>query len=119
MSKAGVVVFAEVDGTHGDMARVLNALQVAGEFKEAGEQVRVIFDGGGVMSIAALTQPEHRLHGAYEKVQDKVVGACAFCANAFGVKEQLVEADIKLLADYKQHPSLKTLVDEGFEIITF
>lgn len=119
MSKAGVIVFAELDGTHGEMARVVNALQVTREFREAGDEVRLIFDGGGVTSIAALAQPEHRFHTLYEKVQDKVEGACAFCAKAFGVKEQLEAYGVPLLADYKQHPSIKSLVDEGYEVITF
>lgn len=35
MAKAAVVIFAELE-THGEAARVLNALQVVREFKEAG-----------------------------------------------------------------------------------
>ena len=116
MARAAVVIFAELE-THGEAARVLNALQVVREFKEAGDDVTLIFDGGGVTSLAAMVQPEHRLNSLYQMVADKVAGACAFCSKAFEVKEQLEEARIPFLADYKQHPSLRTLVVDGYQIL--
>ena len=118
MAKAAVVVFTEL-GTHGEQARVLNALTVVREFKEAGDDVTLIFDGGGVTSIAAIAQPEHRLNELYKMIEDKVAGACAYCSKAFEVKEQLEAAGIPFLADYKQHPSLRTLVVDGYQILIF
>ncbi len=118
MPKAAVVVFSELDSDHGDKARVVNALVIAREFKEAGDEVKVLFDGGGVTAAAALAQPEHPLHRLYQNIAENVDGACAYCAKAFGVKEQLEEAGVPLVSDYKQHPSFRALVVEGFEVFT-
>ena len=52
-------------------------------------------------------------------IEDKVAGACAYCSKAFEVKEQLEAAGIPFLADYKQHPSLRTLVVDGYQILIF
>ncbi len=118
MPKLAIVVFSELGPGHADSARVVNALQTASEFKEAGDQVKLIFDGGGTTALAAMVQPDHRLHGAYKRVEDTVAGACAFCAKAFGVKEQLEGAGVTLLADYKQHPSLRSLAAQGFQLFS-
>ncbi len=118
MPKAAVVVFSELDSDHAQKARVVNALQIAREFKEAGDEVKVIFDGGGVTAVAALCQPDHQLHRLYETIADRVEGACAFCAKAFGVQVQLAAAGVPFVSDYKQHPSFRSLVVDGFEVFT-
>ncbi len=114
--KAAVVVFAELGSSHGELARVVNALTLVREFKEAGDDVKLIFDGGGVATLAAMVRPEHSLNRLYQLIEDNVVGACAYCSKAFGVKEQLEEAGVSLLSDYKQHPSLRSLVVDGYQI---
>lgn len=96
---------------------MVNALQIVREFKEAGDDVKLIFDGGGVTSIAAMVRPDHNLNRLYKMVEDKVSGACAFCSKSFGVKEQLEEAGVPLLTDYKQHPSIRSLVVDGYQVM--
>jgi len=118
MPKAAVVVFSELDSNHAEKARVVNALQIAREFKEAGDDVKVLFDGGGVTAAAALAQPEHPLHRLYQSLEANVDGACAYCAKAFGVKEQLEAAGVPFVSDYKQHPSFRGLVVDNFEVFT-
>ncbi len=68
--------------THADRARVANALTTAYEFKEAGEEVDLIFTGAGTKWVAELSVQDHRLHKAFEKVKDEVSGACKACATA-------------------------------------
>ena len=116
-AKAAVVVFSELGPDHGESARVVNALQIVREFKEAGDDVKLIFDGGGVTSIAAMVRPDHNLHNLYKMIEDKVSGACAFCSKAFGVKEQLEAAGVSLLTDFKQHPSIRSLVVDGYQVM--
>ena len=48
MQKIAVVVFADLNDSHADLARVTNALQIVQEFKEAGDDVRLLFDGGSI-----------------------------------------------------------------------
>lgn len=118
MTKAALVVFADTE-SHADLARVVNALMTAKEFKENDEEVQIVFDGAGTKWVGELSKPDNRSHGLYESVKDEVVGACGFCAAAFGVKDAVVASGIPLLEEYRQHPSLRRLISEGFEVLTF
>jgi hypothetical protein len=88
VAKAAVVILADTE-THGDLARAVNALETVKEFKEASDEVVLIFDGAGTRWVAELSKPDHRSHWLYEAVEDRSAGACAFCAAAFGVKESI------------------------------
>jgi hypothetical protein len=116
--KLAVIVFADTE-THGDLGRVVNALLTIREAKEAGDDVRLIFDGAGTRWIGELANPEHRSHRHYKAVRDQITGACEFCAKAFGATEAIKAAGVPLLDEYHEHPSLRTLVSEGFHVITF
>ncbi len=118
MPKAAVLVLADTE-THEDLGRAVNALIAAREFKDSGDEVRVIFDGAGTKWVKELAQPDHRAHPLYEAVRDWVAGACADCAGAFGVEESVEENGVPMLDEYDHHPSLRTLVAEGFEVLTF
>lgn len=118
MAKISVVVLAGTE-LHSDLARVLNALALTKEAKQAGDEVELVFDGAGVSWIPELHDPEHKLHKVFEAVKDKVAGACEFCAGAFDVKDGVREAGIAFLSEFEGHPSLRQRVDEGFEVITF
>lgn len=118
MSKIAIVVLADTE-THGDMGRAVNALEVASEFKGAGDEVAIIFDGAGTKWVPKFDDPEHFRNELWLKVKDKVAGACAFCAAAFKAKEGVEAAGIRLLADYDNHPSLRSYVQNGYQIITF
>jgi hypothetical protein len=119
MSKIAIVVLADTE-THGDLGRVVNALETAKECKEAHDDVQVIFDGAGTQWVAQFAQPDHRLAGLYNSISDKVAGVCSYCANAFHVKKEEVKASgAKLLEEFEGHPSLRKLVSEGYQVITF
>lgn len=118
MTKAAIVVLSETND-HADLARVVNALETVKELKGAGDEVELIFDGGGVTSAVALADPEHRLHRLYTLVEDKVSGVCRYCARAFEVYEQAEALGIPFLAEYDQHPSLRSRIAKGYQVIIF
>lgn len=118
MTKIASVVFADAEG-HENLGRVVNALTTTKEFKDAGDESTIVFDGAGTRWVPELAKPDHKAHPLYKAVEDRVAGACAFCANAFGVKEQITELGVTLLDEYSQHPSLHKLVSNGYEVITF
>jgi len=119
MQKIAVLVLADMDESHEAMGRITNALSVVQEFQEAGDEVKLIFDGAGTASLANIADPEHQMHGRYEMVKESVVGACAFCAKAFDVKDKLQKLNVPLLDEYKQHPSIHSFVSDGYQIVTF
>lgn len=116
--KVAIVVLADTE-THEGMGRVANALEAVKEMKQHGDDVKLIFDGGGVTWAVALSDPAHRMHALYEQVADKVEGICSFCAGAFGVKEAAVGCNLRLLDEYDGHPSFRELLAQGYQVITF
>ncbi|MPZ00981.1 MAG: hypothetical protein GEU97_24050 [Actinophytocola sp.] len=118
MPKAAVVVLADTE-THGDLGRVVNALVATKEFKDAGDDVRLIFDGAGTQWPGVLSDPGHKSHKLYHAVHDVVAGACGFCAKAFHTEDTVEDAHVHLLDEYEGHPSIRTLVNDGYQVITF
>jgi hypothetical protein len=110
MTKAAIVILADTESKEG-LGRVASALTAAKEFKEEGHEVNVVFDGAGTKWVGELSD--------FESVKDKVEGACAYCARAFGVKEEVQESGVALMGEFEGHPSLAKLVSEGYQVITF
>lgn len=119
MSKVAIFVLAGTEG-HSDLGRVFNALEVAREYEEDGDgEAVIVFDGAGTEWVPELEDPEHDAHEIYASVKHRIEGACRFCAKSFGVFEEIQETDIDFLADFEGHPSIKSFVDDGYEVITF
>jgi len=118
MAKAAIVILAGTDG-HENLGRLANALEAAKEFAESdGDELELIFDGAGTQWIPELEDEDHDYHGLYRAVRDDV-GVCGYCSNAFGVGDAVADAGLETLDDYEGHPSIRSLVDDDYEIITF
>lgn len=117
MNKVLVLLLADVE-TKGDLGRVVNALQTAKEFKEAGDEVRLVFDGAGTRWIGELGSAEHKYHHLFESVRD-LAGACSYCAGAFGVKTAVEQQRVTLLDEFDGHPSLRTAITDGYQVVSF
>lgn len=117
MTKAAIMILAGTD-THADLGRVTNALHVAAEFDEAGDDVVVIFDGAGTQWIPELEDEDHSLNAVYRS-QLANVQVCDYCADAFHVSEEVDGSDAPRTADFRGHPSVRSLVEDGYEVITF
>ena len=118
MAKAAIVVLSDMERREG-LGRVLNALEAVKELKEGGDEVEMIFDGAGTTSAVAIACSDHDLHRLYTLVQDRITGVCRYCARAYGVFEEAEKAGFTLLAEYDQHPSMRRLLQDGNEVITF
>jgi hypothetical protein len=115
--KAAILVLADVE-SHGELGRVVNAMIAAKEFKEARDDVQLIFDAG-TQWPGVLSDEKHKAHNLYDSVADTIAGACGYCAGAFDAKESLHHAKVHLLNEYEGHPSIRTLVSEGYQVLTF
>lgn len=116
--KVAVIVLADNE-THEGLGRVVNAMVATKEMQEAADDVKLIFDGGGTVWPGELSRSDHKAHALWESLHDAVHGACSFCAEAFESTESVEAADVKLLDEYKRHPSIRTLLAEGYQVITF
>lgn len=89
------------------------------EFKQAGDEIKLYFDGTGTKWINQLSKKDHNANALYESVKDKVEGACSFCATVFGAKEAVKECKVNLVDEFEQHISVKKLLSQGFHIMNF
>ncbi|MEF8779698.1 MAG: hypothetical protein V5A46_03335 [Haloferacaceae archaeon] len=117
MSKTAVVILAGTD-THADVGRLVNGLETAKEFAENGDDVTLIFDGAGTQWIPELEDEDSDYHELYQAVREDAA-ACDFCSGAFGVADAVADAGVVTLDDHDGHPSIRSLVDDGAEVITF
>jgi len=116
--KAAVILFADTDRPEG-MGRMANALTTALEFKQSSDEIVVIFDGAGVKWVPELAGEGHKYHGLLEDVRDVVAGACVYCSRAYGVKDAVAAAGIPFLDEFRGHPSIRSLIGDGHQVITF
>ena len=118
MTKAAVVILAGTE-SHADHGRLANGLEAAKEFAETdGDELEVIFDGAGTQWIPELEDQDSDYHELYQVVKADS-SACDYCSDAFGVTDAVADSGIQLVGDHDGHPSIRSLVDDDYEIITF
>lgn len=118
MQKVAIVVLAEV-GSHEALGRVVNALEMAKELQDHGDEVKIIFDGAGVTWVPELEDESHDVHPLYKAVSGSIYGACRFCSKAFGVFKEVKNSEVELLDEYDEHPSLRNFIANDYSIVTF
>ena len=118
MPQAAMLVLAGTE-TKADLGRVVNALQIARELDEAGDEVTIVFDGAGTQWVPTLSDEEHKYHRLFEETKEKVAGACSYCAGAYGVKDAIENSDVDLLDEFDGHPSVRKLISNGYQVLTF
>jgi len=52
-------------------------------------------------------------------VRPVMKGACLYCSRAYGVKDVIEQSGVPFVSDFKDHPSLRALIADGFQVITF
>lgn len=121
MSKTAIVVLSEPkSGSEEALGRVFNALAAGYDFKQAKEEVRILFQGAGTRWPAELQKVDHPAHALYKEIEDKIEGVSCGCADVFGADP----SGLDLVKDSKVPgttglPSFVNLQKEGYQIITF
>jgi hypothetical protein len=123
--KATIVILSDPkNGSEEALGRVFNGLAAAYDFKQAGDDVSVVFQGAGTRWIGDLTKKDHPAHDLFEAVKDQVAGVSCGCADVFGASEDAEKSGLDLI---KENPvpgtrgmaSLRKYAAEGATIITF
>ena len=118
MTKIAIIILSDTDSMEA-LGKVSNAFILANEAIENSDELRIIFEGTGSKWIGELEKEDHKLHGLYKGVKNHITGVCLHCSKVFGVKNEVLKAGLPLLDEYDNHPSLRNLVVEGFQILTF
>lgn len=122
MSKVAIVVLTASDTPEG-RGRMVHAMYSARELKEAGDEVKLIFDGIGVTWLEAFAKREDNFTQHYgetfDAIKDTIMGACNFCAMVrFDIKDTVKSEEYTLLGEEGGHHSLRDLITDGYQIIT-
>lgn len=123
--KVNIIILSDPKkGSEEALGRVFNGLAAAYDFKQAGDDVSVVFQGAGTRWIGELNQQEHPAHELYEAVKDHIAGVSCGCADVFGGSEDAVKSGFDLI---KNNPipgtsglsSLRNQLMEGATVLTF
>jgi hypothetical protein len=115
--KVAIVIYNNI--TTEAKSPAYRALGFAAELLAHGDDVAIVFDGGGTATLDEVIRPESALHRAWLAAAPALRGACEYCAKSYGVRDALVAAGVPLLRDDRGHASLRALLEEGRQIITF
>lgn len=98
--KTAIVILSDPhSGADESLGRLLNALALAHEGREAGDDVEIVFKGAGTRWPAELAKLHHPAHERYQSVRESVKGASLGCSLKWGAKHGNEEAGVALLAD--------------------
>ncbi len=121
MKKAAIVILSDPKtGSDEALGRVFNGLAVAYDFKNAGEDVTILFQGTGTRWPEVLQKEDHPVHGLFKAVEDKIQGVSSACALVFGADPSgfdLVKDNA--VPDTSGLPSLYRLQQQGYQVLLF
>lgn len=124
MKTAIVILSDPKSGAEEALGRVFNALALAAESKQKGDEVAVVFNGSGTRWPAELTKLEHPANGLYNSVRDVVQGASCGCAEVFGATESVRSCGVPIVHDNALTGttgllSLRRYLADGWSLVIF
>ncbi|NIJ52238.1 DsrE family protein [Dyadobacter arcticus] len=120
MKTALVILSAPKAGTDDANGKLFNALAAAYDFKQAGEDVSILFQGAGTRWPEQLKNPENPFHALFNAVEDKIQGVSCGCADAFGANPSGYDlVTTNAVPGTTGLPSFVKLQQDGYQIITF
>ena len=101
-----------------NLGRMSNALIIAQEAVESGDELKFFLSGAATRWIAELEKETHPLHEKYMVIKPHITGVCEYCTAGFKQGLHVKEAEIPVVAEYKGHPSVRRLILDGYTVIT-
>ena len=123
--KAAILILSDPNqGSDEAVGRLFNALAVAYDFKQKGDEVTVMFNGTGARWISVLNDPEHPVFELFQAVKDSISGVSRGCADVFGATEDVENSEFDFLTENQVPgtgglPSVSQLTSEGYTVLTF
>lgn len=114
--RVALVVTSTLTGS--GTSAVYRGLMNADELQRHGDDVVLVFDGAGAKTAAELADPAHRFHALFQTVRPVLRGVCEHCADSYGVLETIQRVGLPLLNEDLGHASLRSLLNEGRQVIT-
>lgn len=104
-------------GMNGEKSCFLHVLLNAAQLKEAGHEVKLVFEGASVKLVPVF---ERENNPVYRKVRDGglIAGVCLACAKTLGVYDAVADSGLPLLSDMSGHAGMKPFIEAGYEVIS-
>ena len=123
--KTAIIILSDPKSNSDEaLGRFFNALAVAYDNKEHGDDVQILFQGAGTRWPGEMNNENHPVYDLYKAVEDKVAGVSCGCADVFGSAEEATKSGFDLIKDNAVPgtsglPSLQKLRSDGYEIMIF
>lgn len=123
--KTAIIILSDPNtGSEEALGRVFNALAAAYDFKQANDDVEILFQGAGTRWVGELSKSNHPAHTLFKEVEDKVAGVSCGCADVFGGAEDAKKSGFDLISNNPVPgtsglPSLRQLQNDGFNVLIF
>jgi hypothetical protein len=119
--KTALIILSDPNSGSDDAnGKLFNALAAAYDYKQANQEVTILFQGAGTRWPALLEKSENPFYELFNAVKDKVKGISSGCAAVFGADTtgyDLITANA--VPGTAGLPSFVKLQQEGYQIITF
>jgi hypothetical protein len=97
--KTAIIILSDPKAGEEALGRLFNALALAHEGMQAGDEVEVVFNGAGTRWPEELTRLSHPANALYNAVRETVKGASCGCAAVFGATKGVEACGLPLLKD--------------------
>jgi len=122
--KIAILILSDPQAGEEALGRMFNALALAAETIQHGDQTEIVFTGTGTRWPAELSRLTHPAHGLYESVRSSVAGACNHCAVVFGASAGVKACGLPTLKDNdlagtQGLASIRRYLAEGWQTLVF
>lgn len=92
---------------------LLNAL----DLHEAGEVVKIIFEGASVKLVPQFEKENNPLYNKAKKA-GIIAGICLACSKVLEVYDDNLKTELPMLDDMNGHAGMKKYLKDGYEVIS-
>ena len=122
--KIALIILSDPKAGDEALGRVFNALAIAQEGLQQGDDVEIIFNGAGTRWPEELAKVSHPANGLYNLVRETVKGASCGCAAVFGATKGVEACGVpllkeKALAGTPGISNLRRYVADGWHTLIF
>jgi hypothetical protein len=106
---------------NGELTCFAHVMLYALDFDRKGYEVKVVIEGAATSLIGQLASPEAPFGQLYGQVRDKnlVSCICRACSQKMGSLEEAERQGLTIVGDMQGHPSIESLVNDGYQIMSF
>jgi len=122
--KLALIILSDPKGGDEALGRVFNALAIAQEGLQQGDEVEIVFNGAGTRWPEELAKISHPANGLYNIVRPAVKGVSSGCAAVFGATKGVEACGVpllkeKALAGTPGISNLRRYVADGWHTLVF